>query len=134
MQPQSYPERYINNFLANTLEEICSSVNIISKTTPKESTFGKNERREKDNGMFKSPAQKNHTQPPRNGLKTNQKPKVEPIEVDLIRVKSKDQIPIQNFWNAMEPYFKILSESEREMLLEEVCITSFRVCLEAHLK
>jgi hypothetical protein len=99
------------------------------QTTTKDSSISKTDRREKDNGIFKSPAQKNHTQPPRNGYKTNQKPKVEPIEVDLIRVKSKDQIPIQTFWNAIEPYFKTLSENERELLLEEVCSTDGRCSL-----
>ncbi|KAG2188326.1 hypothetical protein INT44_001079 [Umbelopsis vinacea] len=89
------------------------------KTSSKGNGNPKADRREKENGIFKSPARANHSQPPRNGQKTNQKPKVEQIEVDLIRVKSKDQIPIQTFWNAMEPYFRTFSESEREMLLEE---------------
>ncbi|KAM3589371.1 Transcriptional regulator [Umbelopsis sp. WA50703] len=89
------------------------------KTTSNENYLKKNDRRDKINGEFKSPSHKNSHQPPRNGQKTNQKPKNEPIEVDLIRVKSKDQIPIQTFWNAMEPYFKAFSESEREYLMEE---------------
>ncbi|KAH8556646.1 histone acetyltransferases subunit 3-domain-containing protein [Umbelopsis sp. PMI_123] len=101
--------------------KVDSTVNPVvpRKTTSKGTGTPKSEHRDKDNGIFKSPARANHPQPPRNGHKTNQKPKVEQIEVDLIRVKSKDQIPIQTFWNAMEPYFRTVSESERDMLMEE---------------
>ncbi|KAG2186222.1 hypothetical protein INT43_002660 [Umbelopsis isabellina] len=96
-----------------------SSAAVPRKTTSKGNYLKKNEQRNKINGEFKSPSHKNSHQPHRNGQKTNQKPKNQPIEVDLIRVKSKDQIPIQTFWNAMDPYFKSFSESEREYLMEE---------------
>lgn len=38
-------------------------------------------------------------------------------QVDFIRVKPKDQIPILTFWSALEPYFRPLTEEDRNFLL-----------------
>lgn len=38
-------------------------------------------------------------------------------EVDFIRVKPKDQVPIMNFWNVIDPYFAPLTEEDRSFLL-----------------
>ncbi|KAI8376236.1 histone acetyltransferases subunit 3-domain-containing protein [Radiomyces spectabilis] len=40
-------------------------------------------------------------------------------DVDFVRVKAKDQIPILTFWTHLEPYFRPLSEEDREFLLEK---------------
>ncbi|KAI9342154.1 histone acetyltransferases subunit 3-domain-containing protein [Pilaira anomala] len=40
-------------------------------------------------------------------------------EVDFVRVKAKDQIPIVTFWTTIEPYFKVLAEEDREYLIEK---------------
>ncbi|KAI8093981.1 histone acetyltransferases subunit 3-domain-containing protein [Thamnidium elegans] len=40
-------------------------------------------------------------------------------EVDFIRVKAKDQVPVVTFWTAVEPYFKVLAEEDREFLIEK---------------
>jgi hypothetical protein len=40
-------------------------------------------------------------------------------EVDFVRVKPKDQVPIATFWSALEPYFRNLTEEDREFLLEK---------------
>ncbi|KAI8878796.1 hypothetical protein K501DRAFT_194985 [Backusella circina FSU 941] len=39
-------------------------------------------------------------------------------ELDFVRVKPKDQIPVTTFITAMEPYFAPLSEEDRSFLLE----------------
>lgn len=38
-------------------------------------------------------------------------------EVDFVRVKPKDQVPITAFWTALEPYFRTLTEEDRAFLL-----------------
>lgn len=50
--------------------------------------------------------QKNHHQQPKE-------------ELDFVRVKPKDQVPIATFWAALEPYFRNLSEEDRAYLLEK---------------
>ncbi|KAG1173315.1 hypothetical protein G6F70_005260 [Rhizopus microsporus] len=40
-------------------------------------------------------------------------------ELDFVRVKPKDQVPIATFWAAMEPYFRPLTEEDRQFLLEK---------------
>lgn len=40
-------------------------------------------------------------------------------EVDFVRVKPKDQVPIATFWAALEPYFRNLTEEDRAFLLEK---------------
>ncbi|KAI8091854.1 histone acetyltransferases subunit 3-domain-containing protein [Thamnidium elegans] len=40
-------------------------------------------------------------------------------EVDFVRVKPKDQVPIATFWAALEPYFRSLTEEDRAFLLEK---------------
>ncbi|KAI9361317.1 histone acetyltransferases subunit 3-domain-containing protein [Pilaira anomala] len=40
-------------------------------------------------------------------------------DVDFVRVKPKDQVPIATFWTAMEPYFRNLTEEDRAFLLEK---------------
>ncbi|KAG2212270.1 hypothetical protein INT47_001629 [Mucor saturninus] len=50
--------------------------------------------------------QKNHQQQPKE-------------EVDFVRVKPKDQVPIATFWAALEPYFRNLTEEDRAYLLEK---------------
>lgn len=40
-------------------------------------------------------------------------------EVDFVRVKPKDQVPIATFWSALEPYFRNLTEEDREFLLQK---------------
>lgn len=40
-------------------------------------------------------------------------------EVDFVRVKPKDQVPIATFWAALEPYFRNLTEEDRAYLLEK---------------
>ncbi|KAI8994778.1 histone acetyltransferases subunit 3-domain-containing protein [Pilobolus umbonatus] len=42
-----------------------------------------------------------------------------PQEVDFVRVKAKDQVPILNFWAVIDPHFKPLSEEDRELLLKK---------------
>lgn len=38
-------------------------------------------------------------------------------QVDFVRVKPKDQIPILTFWSAIDPYFRPLTEDDRNFLL-----------------
>ncbi|CAO3652609.1 unnamed protein product [Mucor hiemalis] len=40
-------------------------------------------------------------------------------ELDFVRVKPKDQVPIATFWTAMEPYFRNLTDEDRAFLLEK---------------
>ncbi|CEP08162.1 hypothetical protein [Parasitella parasitica] len=40
-------------------------------------------------------------------------------EVDFVRVKPKDQVPITTFWATLEPYFRNLTEEDREYLLQK---------------
>ncbi|KAI8886072.1 hypothetical protein K501DRAFT_244821 [Backusella circina FSU 941] len=40
-------------------------------------------------------------------------------DTDFVRVKAKDQIPVQTFWSVIEPYFRALEEQDREFLLEK---------------
>ncbi|GAA5796595.1 hypothetical protein HPULCUR_001968 [Helicostylum pulchrum] len=40
-------------------------------------------------------------------------------EVDFVRVKAKDQVPVATFWTTVEPYFKVLAEEDREFLIEK---------------
>ncbi|CAO3640733.1 unnamed protein product [Mucor hiemalis] len=40
-------------------------------------------------------------------------------EVDFVRVKAKDQVPILTFWTAIDPHFRPLTEEDREFLLEK---------------
>ncbi|KAI9486127.1 MAG: histone acetyltransferases subunit 3-domain-containing protein [Benjaminiella poitrasii] len=40
-------------------------------------------------------------------------------EVDFVRVKPKDQVPITNFWSTLEPYFRNLTEDNRNFLLQK---------------
>ncbi|KAI9323781.1 histone acetyltransferases subunit 3-domain-containing protein [Dichotomocladium elegans] len=40
-------------------------------------------------------------------------------DVDFVRVKPKDQVPILTFWSGMEPYFRPLTEEDRKFLLEK---------------
>jgi hypothetical protein len=47
-----------------------------------------------------------------------QKPAVEE-EVDFVRVKPKDQVPLATFWSSLEPYFRNLTEQDREFLLQK---------------
>lgn len=41
-------------------------------------------------------------------------------DIDFVRVKAKDQIPVQTFWSVIEPYFRALEEQDRAFLLEKV--------------
>lgn len=41
-------------------------------------------------------------------------------EPDFVRVKAKDQVPIQNFWAAVEGYFNPLTEEDRRFLMAKV--------------
>lgn len=41
-------------------------------------------------------------------------------ELDFVRVKPKDQIPILTFWATIDPHFRPLEEADRELLLEKV--------------
>ncbi|KAL7321234.1 Transcriptional regulator, variant 2 [Mucor circinelloides] len=50
----------------------------------------------------------------------NVKQKSQPLEeVDFVRVKPKDQIPITTFWTTLEPYFRNLTEEDREYLMQK---------------
>ncbi|KAI8146709.1 histone acetyltransferases subunit 3-domain-containing protein [Fennellomyces sp. T-0311] len=40
-------------------------------------------------------------------------------DLDFVRVKPQNQVPIVNFWTAMEPYFRPLTEDDRAYLLEK---------------
>ncbi|KAI7903698.1 histone acetyltransferases subunit 3-domain-containing protein [Cokeromyces recurvatus] len=40
-------------------------------------------------------------------------------EVDFVRVKPKDQVPITTFWSTLEPYFRNLTEEDRNFLLQK---------------
>ncbi|KAI8986482.1 histone acetyltransferases subunit 3-domain-containing protein [Pilobolus umbonatus] len=40
-------------------------------------------------------------------------------ELDFVRVKPKDQVPILTFWSAMEPYFRPITEEDREFLMKK---------------
>lgn len=46
-----------------------------------------------------------------------QKPATE--EFDFVRVKPKDQVPLATFWSTLEPYFRSLTEQDREFLLQK---------------
>ena len=41
-------------------------------------------------------------------------------DIDFVRVKPKDQVPIMTFWSYMEPYFRPVTEEDREFLLQKV--------------
>lgn len=41
-------------------------------------------------------------------------------EPEFVRVKAKDQIPVQTFWTAVEGYFNPLTEEDRRFLLPKV--------------
>ena len=43
-------------------------------------------------------------------------------DLDLVRVKPNNQVPIANFWAAMEPYFRPITEDDRKYLMEKVYI------------
>ncbi|KAI7889177.1 histone acetyltransferases subunit 3-domain-containing protein [Mucor mucedo] len=40
-------------------------------------------------------------------------------EVDFVRVKAKDQVPILTFWTTIDPYFKVLAEEDRDFLISK---------------
>lgn len=40
-------------------------------------------------------------------------------ELDFVRVKAKDQVPVTTFWGAMDYYFRQLTEDDRKFLLEK---------------
>ncbi|KAF7721188.1 Transcriptional regulator, partial [Apophysomyces ossiformis] len=40
-------------------------------------------------------------------------------DVDFVRVKPKDQIPLMTFWSAIEPYFRPITEEDREFLMSK---------------
>lgn len=42
-------------------------------------------------------------------------------ELDFIRVKPAHQVPVVNFWAAVEPYFRPLTAEDRDFLLQKVC-------------
>ncbi|CAO3589887.1 unnamed protein product [Absidia cylindrospora] len=40
-------------------------------------------------------------------------------DVDFVRVKAKDQVPILTFWTYLEPYFRPVTEEDRDFLLQK---------------
>ncbi|KAI7880414.1 hypothetical protein K492DRAFT_147147 [Lichtheimia hyalospora FSU 10163] len=40
-------------------------------------------------------------------------------DLDFVRVKAKDQVPVTTFWGAMDYYFRQLTEDDRKFLLEK---------------
>ncbi|CAO3658335.1 unnamed protein product [Rhizopus stolonifer] len=60
------------------------------------------------------PSKKSHT----NFKKKSETPEKEE-ELDFVRVKPKDQVPILSFWTAVDPHFRPLEEADREFLLEK---------------
>ncbi|KAI8066441.1 histone acetyltransferases subunit 3-domain-containing protein [Gongronella butleri] len=40
-------------------------------------------------------------------------------DIDFVRVKPKDQVPIMTFWSYLEPYFRPVTEEDREFLLQK---------------
>lgn len=61
----------------------------------------------------------NHTESKHN-KNHNSKQKSQPLEeVDFVRVKPKDQVPITTFWTTLEPYFRNLTEEDREYLMQK---------------
>jgi hypothetical protein len=61
----------------------------------------------------------NHTESKHN-KNYNSKQKSQPLEeVDFVRVKPKDQVPITTFWTTLEPYFRNLTEEDREYLMQK---------------
>ncbi|KAG0169554.1 Transcriptional regulator [Apophysomyces sp. BC1034] len=40
-------------------------------------------------------------------------------DIDFVRVKPKDQVPLLTFWGAIEPYFRSLTEEDREFLMSK---------------
>ncbi|KAI8582868.1 hypothetical protein K450DRAFT_225226 [Umbelopsis ramanniana AG] len=48
-------------------------------------------------------------------------------EPDFVRVKAKDQVPIQNFWAAVEGYFNPLTEEDRRFLMAKEDDPDFHV-------
>ncbi|KAI8350373.1 histone acetyltransferases subunit 3-domain-containing protein [Blakeslea trispora] len=40
-------------------------------------------------------------------------------DIDFVRVKPKDQVQITTFWTALEPYFRNLTEEDRQILLQK---------------
>ncbi|OBZ80412.1 Chromatin-remodeling complexes subunit ngg1, partial [Choanephora cucurbitarum] len=40
-------------------------------------------------------------------------------DIDFVRVKPKDQVQIATFWAALEPYFRNLTEDDRQILLQK---------------
>jgi hypothetical protein len=54
---------------------------------------------------------------PPNQMKKKKQDVIE--EVDFIRVKAKDQVPVSTFWTNIDPYFRPLTEQDRQFLLEK---------------
>ncbi|KAI8641698.1 histone acetyltransferases subunit 3-domain-containing protein [Parasitella parasitica] len=66
-----------------------------------------------------SSARGNHTDS-KHSKNHNSKQKSQPLEeVDFVRVKPKDQVPITTFWTTLEPYFRNLTEEDREYLMQK---------------
>jgi hypothetical protein len=59
---------------------------------------------------------KQHSSKHQKNSNNNNQPKE---EVDFVRVKPKDQVPVANFLTALEPYFRNLTEEDRAFLLEK---------------
>ncbi|KAI8329044.1 histone acetyltransferases subunit 3-domain-containing protein [Chlamydoabsidia padenii] len=59
------------------------------------------------------------------GLPKNSKTKASALvkngnkDLDFVRVKAKDQVPIATFWTYLEPYFRPLTEEDRDFLLQK---------------
>ncbi|KAI8100175.1 histone acetyltransferases subunit 3-domain-containing protein [Halteromyces radiatus] len=59
------------------------------------------------------------------GSTNNNKTKSSPVvkngnnDVDFVRVKPKDQVPILTFWTYLEPYFRPVTEEDRDFLLQK---------------
>ncbi|KAI9279990.1 hypothetical protein BY458DRAFT_431168 [Sporodiniella umbellata] len=60
------------------------------------------------------PSKKSHTNP----KKKSETPEKEE-ELDFVRVKAKDQVPILTFWATIDPHFRPLEEADRSFLLEK---------------
>ncbi|CAO3665345.1 unnamed protein product [Rhizopus stolonifer] len=65
------------------------------------------------------PETQGKTTPTNNNQTKRKKEMVAEEELDFIRVKAKDQVPLNTFWTAIEPYFRPLTEQDREFLLEK---------------
>ncbi|KAI7855465.1 histone acetyltransferases subunit 3-domain-containing protein [Circinella umbellata] len=73
---------------------------------------GKRRQHYHNNNQHTNDHHHHHTKKQKNGTTVDD-------DLDLVRVKPNNQVPIVNFWTAMEPYFRPITEDDRKYLMEK---------------